>query len=308
MKILVTGGAGFIGSHVTDTYIEAGHEVIIVDNLVTGKKENINPKATYVKADVRTDKVQDLIKKEKPDVINHHAAHINVGKSVEDPQFDADANILGLLNVMQAAVKAGSVKKIIFASTGGAMYGEQLTPFTETMPPQPLSPYGISKRAGELYLYFYWYQYGISYTALRYANVYGPRQNPHGEAGVISIFAEKLIKGEQLVINGDGLQTRDYVYVGDVAHANLLALREDIIGEINIGTAIETDVNQIYDLVTKYFETDVKAVHGPARSGEQRVSSLNYALANTKLGWRPRVVLDKGIEHTVDWYKQDFTK
>jgi len=303
MKIIVTGGAGFIGSHVADTFINEGHDVIIVDNLITGKKENINPKATFHQMDIGSQDFYDLIVSEKPDVIDHHAAHIHVGKSVEDPGFDAKNNIMATINMMQAAKEAGSVKKVIFASTGGAMYGNKQTPFDESMMPQPLSPYGISKRSAELYFYFYFNQFQIPFTALRYANVYGPRQNPHGEAGVISIFLEKLNQGETPVIFGDGTQTRDYVFVGDVAKANLLALNSDQVGEFNIGTTIETDVNQIYSLVVKYYETDIKAEHGPARPGEQKTSSLNYQKAKNDLNWEPSVSLEEGIEKTVKHFK-----
>lgn len=303
MKIVVTGGAGFIGSHVADTFISEGHDVIIVDNLISGKKENINPKATFHQMDIGSQDFFDLIVSVSPDVIDHHAAHIHVGKSVEDPAFDAKNNIMATINMMQAAKEAGSVKKVIFASTGGAMYGNKQTPFDESMMPQPLSPYGISKRSAELYLYFYFNQFQIPFTALRYANVYGPRQNPHGEAGVISIFLEKLNQGETPVIFGDGTQTRDYVFVGDVAHANLLALNSDKVGEFNIGTTIEADVNQIYSSVAKYYGTDIKAEYGPARPGEQKTSSLNYQKAKNDLKWEPSVSLEEGIEKTVQYFK-----
>jgi UDP-glucose 4-epimerase len=303
MKILVTGGAGFIGSHVADLFISEGHEVIIVDNLSSGQEKNINSKATFHQMDIGSQDFFDLIVSEKPDVIDHHAAHIHVGKSVEDPVFDAKNNILATINMMQAAKEAGSVKKVIFASTGGAMYGNKQTPFDESMMPQPLSPYGISKRSAELYLYFYFNQYQIPFIALRYANVYGPRQNPHGEAGVISIFLDKLNSGETPIIFGDGSQTRDYVFVGDVAKANLLALSSSQISEFNIGTSIETDVNQIYSLVAKYYKTEVKAEHGPARAGEQKTSNLSFYKAKKDLSWEPSVSLEEGIEKTVQYFK-----
>lgn len=303
MKIMVTGGAGFIGSHVADTFISEGHDVIIVDNLISGKEKNINPKATFHQMDIGSQDFYDLIVSEKPDVIDHHAAHIHVGKSVEDPAFDAQNNIMATINMMQAAKEAGSVKKVIFASTGGAMYGNKQTPFDESMMPQPLSPYGISKRSAELYLYFYFNQFKIPFTALRYSNVYGPRQNPHGEAGVISIFLEKLNQGETPIIFGDGTQTRDYVYVGDVAKANLLALNSKEVGEFNIGTTIEADVNRIYSLVAKFYGTDIKAEHGPARLGEQKTSSLDYQKAKNDLSWEPSVNLEEGIKKTVEYFK-----
>jgi len=302
MKILVTGGAGFIGSHVVDTFVDAGHGVTVADDLSSGKKENLNPKAAYITVDIRSQEMRELVMDGQFEVIDHHAAHIHVGRSVENPLHDADVNILGTLNIMEGAKASGTVKHVIFASTGGAMYGNKQVPFEETMPPQPLSPYGISKRAAELYLYFYSQQYGIKYTALRYANVYGPRQNPHGEAGVISIFFEKLKRNEQPFINGDGTQTRDYVFVGDVARANLLALQKKVTGEFNIGTTIETDVNEIYRLVAESAGSTVQANHGSARPGEQKTSALSYAKAKEVLGWTPQVILSEGIGKTADYY------
>jgi UDP-glucose 4-epimerase len=302
MKILVTGGAGFIASHVADLYIESGHEVVILDDMSTGQAHNVNPKATLVEADIRSPGAFDLVKNGGFEAINHHAAHIHVGRSVENPRFDADVNIMGTLNLMAAAKESGTVKQVIFASTGGAMYGHKQTPFDEHMAPQPLSPYGISKRAVELYLYFYQEQYGITYTSLRYANVYGPRQNPFGEAGVISIFLDKLKADQQPVINGDGTQTRDYVFVKDVARANLLALEKRVSGEFNIGTTIETDVNEIYNLVKKAAGANKEAVHGPERPGEQRTSSLAFGKAKELLSWEPIVPLDEGIRITTDYF------
>jgi UDP-glucose 4-epimerase len=291
MRILVTGGAGFIASHVVDAYIAAGHEVLIFDDLSTGRKENLNEQAKFFEVDIRSQEAADIILQEKPEVINHHAAHIHVGRSVLDPQHDADINIFGSLNLLKAAKEAGSVSHFIFAATGGAMYGPKQTPFVETMIPQPLSPYGISKRSVELYLFFYQETYGISFTSLRYANVYGPRQNPFGEAGVISIFLDKLKQQQQPVINGDGKQTRDYVFVGDVASANLLALQKRPSGEFNIGTSIETDVNEIYALVREAAGASIDASHGPARAGEQQTSSLDYTKARDILGWEPQIAL-----------------
>lgn len=303
MKILVTGGAGFIGSHVADAYIQAGHEVIIFDDLSTGVKENINPKAKFYEVDISSDEAGDIFLKEKPDILNHHAAQIRIDVAVKDPIRDLETNTIALIRLMERAKEAKFLKKVIFASTGGAMYGHKQTPFVETMIPQPLSPYGISKRSSELYLNFYQEQYQIPYVALRYANVYGPRQNPHGEAGVVAIFCNALLTGTQPVINGDGTQTRDYVFVADVVKANLLATEKDSIGELNIGTGIETDVNRIYELVAADLESQVKPEHGPARPGEQRTSSLSYALAEEKLGWQPSVDLETGIKETVQFFK-----
>ncbi len=303
MKILVTGGAGFIGSHVVDTYIEAGHSVLIIDNLSTGKKQFINSKATFFECDI-TDKehIEHIIKEEQPEVINHHAAHIQVGNSVKNPQFDATHNIIGLLNIMEAA-KTIHPKKIIMASTGGAMYGNKQTPFDESMKEEPLSPYGVSKRAGELYLNYYYQQYHIPFISLRYSNVYGPRQNPHGESGVIAIFSELLAQGKQPLINGDGTHTRDYGYVKDVATANLKALNSDFIGELNIGTQTEISTNQVFDAVTQEFGISIGKKHGPERPGEQVTSSLSFKKANQILGWKPSISFEDGVTSVVTWYK-----
>ncbi|MBI2309861.1 NAD-dependent epimerase/dehydratase family protein [Candidatus Collierbacteria bacterium] len=304
MKILVTGGAGFIASHVIDAYISKGHEVIIIDDLSTGVKENINPLARFFEGSIADEEfVESVISSQKPEVLNHHAAHINVGKSVDDPKFDAAINILGTINLMQSLVKYKSLKKVIFASTGGAMYGNKPTPFNEEMMSAPLSPYGVSKRSAELYLGFYHAQYGIPFVALRYANVYGPRQNPNGEAGVVSIFSKKILERKQPVINGDGSQTRDYVFVEDVVEANVLALETSEVGVFNIGTSIETDVNSIFELVGNNFGADWKQVHGPSRAGEQITSSLSFKKAKQILNWQPKIKLEDGIKKTVEWFK-----
>lgn len=302
-KVLVTGGAGFIGSHVVDTYVAAGHDVVVADNFSTGIPDNVPESVPLYEVDITDgDIVRQLIAHEKPEIINHHAAHIQVGYSVENPQFDAQNNILGLLNIMEAARKEGGVRKVIMASTGGAMYGDQPTPFVETMSPQPLSPYGISKRAGELYLYFYQVQYGIAYTVLRYANVYGPRQNAHGESGVVAIFMERMMAGKDVVINGTGTNTRDYVYVGDVARANLLALERDVSGEFNIGTGVETSTNDVFALISAALRWEKEAAYGPARPGEQLRSALNAEKARRELGWEPTVPFAEGIRLTADFF------
>jgi UDP-glucose 4-epimerase len=304
MNILITGGAGFIASHVSDAYIAEGHQVTVVDNLSTGKTEYINPQAQFIQADI-TDKakIQEIIRTLKPEVINHHAAHIQVGNSVKNPQFDAENNIIALLHIMEAAKEVG-VQKVIMASTGGAMYGDKPVPFTEEMKEQPLSPYGISKRSGELYLYYYYKQYGIPFIALRYSNVYGPRQNPHGESGVIAIFSEMLSQGKTPVINGDGTHTRDYVYVGDVARANVLALHSSYVGEINIGTETEVSTNEVFRKVVQELGVDAPEEHGPERPGEQVQSSLAYKHAQEILGWSPTVSFDQGVKEVVAWYKK----
>lgn len=303
MKILLTGGAGFIASHVADKYIENGHDLVIIDNLSTGQREFLNRKAKFIQADITDkDKIQAIILAEKPDVINHHAAHIQVGYSVKDPQFDAQNNILGILNIMEAA-KQVPIKKIIMASTGGAMYGNKKTPFVEDMKEEPLSPYGVSKRSGELYLNYYHEQYKIPFISLRYANVYGPRQNPHGESGVIAIFAEMIHKGKQPIINGDGSHTRDYVFVGDVAKANLLALESNYVGALNIGTSTEISTNEVFEKVVKEFGSNIDKKFGPERPGEQVTSSLSFAKAKEVLAWQPEIDFDKGVQMTINWYK-----
>lgn len=304
-KVLVTGGAGFIGSHIVDRYLSEGHDVAVLDDLSTGVKENINSQTRFYRGSVTDEKfLEEVIEKERPEVLNHLAAHIHVGKSVMDPLFDATVNIDGTINLMQALIGIGGCKKVIFSSTGGAMYGEKQTPFNENMIPTPLSPYGVSKRASELYLGFYQAQYEIPCISLRYANVYGPRQNPHGEAGVVSIFSKNILENRQPVINGDGEQTRDYVYVDDVVEANMLALNADTSGFFNIGTGIETDVNRIFQLVNKHFGTSWQEVHGLARAGEQKTSSLLCREAEKTLGWKPKVGLEEGIKMTVEWFKE----
>lgn len=303
MRILVTGGAGFIGSHIVDTYINAGHDVIVVDDLSTGKRENLNSKARFIQADIQDPTVRQLIVQEKIEVLNHHAAQMDVRRSVADPLFDARINILGMLNLLEGAREAG-VKKIIFASSGGTVYGEQETfPATEEHTTRPICPYGVSKRTGEHYLYFYNVEYRIPYVALRYANIYGPRQDPHGEAGVVAIFTLRLLAGEQPIINGDGKQTRDYVFVGDVARANLTALQTDYIGPINIGTGSETDVNQLFGYLRQLTGVPAPEMHGPAKSGEQRRSVLAWGRARQLLGWQPEMNIEEGLRRTVEYFR-----
>lgn len=305
MKILVTGGAGFIASHVVDAYINLGHDVVVVDNLSSGKKEFINKKAKFYQADIRDrDKISRIFVKERPEVINHHAAQISVRNSVEDPLNDAEVNLLGLLNLLEEGRKIG-VKKIIFASSGGVVYGEATNiPTPEDYNPlQPLSPYGVSKLASEYFLHVYQKMYKMPYIALRYSNVYGPRQNPHGEAGVVAIFSLKLLKGGNPIINGDGKQTRDYIYVGDVVEANKIALTSSEIGSFNIGTGIETNVLEIYQNIKEITGTSASAKHGPAKSGEQKRSVLSFQKARKILGWEPKVILKEGLKKTVEYFR-----
>ena len=303
MKILVTGGAGFIASHITDALINKGHQVFVLDNLLTGFEGNINPKAKFIKADICDKEISKLFEKEKFDVVNHHAAQMDVRRSVADPSFDANTNILGTINLLQNCVKTG-VKKFMFASTGGAVYGEQsYFPADENHPTSPLSPYGISKLTVEKYLFFYNAQYKLRYSILRYANIYGPRQNSAGEAGVIAIFSNKLLKNEQPIINGTGMQTRDYVFVGDVVKANILALDDQSNDIYNVGTAKETNVNEIYNLLNNIVGHGQKEKHGPAALGEQMRSVITSEKLFNKFGWKPSTTLEEGLQKTVEFFR-----
>jgi UDP-glucose 4-epimerase len=306
MKILVTGGAGFIGSHVVDRYLDLGHRVVVVDNFVTGKKENLNSKARLYEVDIRDQKaVEEIFAQEKPEVLNHHAAQMDVRKSVADPIYDCQVNILGLLNLLEAGLK-NNLRKVIFASSGGVVYGdaEKLPTPEDYDPKRPLSPYGVAKLTSENYLYFYFKNYNLPFVALRYANVYGPRQDPFGEAGVVAIFSQKLLKNEQPVINGDGKQTRDYVYVDDVVEANVLSLDKKINGPLNIGTAKETSVNEIFHLLQSLIKTGFSERHGPEKPGEQRRSALECSRAKILLDWRAKTSLKRGLAQTVDFFRK----
>ncbi|NMO19266.1 NAD-dependent epimerase/dehydratase family protein [Pyxidicoccus fallax] len=304
MKVLVTGGAGFIGSHVCDEFLRSGHEVIALDDLSGGKKENLDPRVRLVVQDIRSREAAELIKAEKPQVLCHLAAQMDVRRSVDDPSFDADVNIRGMLNLLEAARVSG-VKKVIFSSTGGAIYGEQdVFPAPENHPTRPVSPYGVSKAAGELYLGYYRAQYGLPYVALRYANVYGPRQNPHGEAGVVAIFSQRAIAGQGCTIYGEGKQTRDFVFGPDVARANRLAFEKDYVGAINIGTGVETDINRLYALLAEAAGSSAQVTHAPARPGEQMRSCIDNALAKKVLGWEPTVDLREGLRRTIAFFRE----
>lgn len=303
MKILVTGGAGFIASHITDAFINEGHEVFVLDDLSTGFEKNINQKAKFIKANICDKSLSQLFEKEKFDVVNHHAAQMDVRRSVADPAFDANTNIIGTINLLQNSVKMG-VKKFMFASTGGAVYGEQsYFPADEKHPTSPLSPYGISKLAVEKYLFFYNAQYKLSYTVLRYANIYGPRQNPFGEAGVVAIFSSKLLKGEQTIINGTGKQTRDYVFVGDVVKANVLTLNDSVSDIYNVGTGKETDVNELFNDLNKITDKGMPEKHGPAAPGEQMRSVITSEKLFNKFKWKPDTPLKDGLRKTADYFK-----
>ena len=303
MKVLVTGGAGFIGSHVCDAFLRAGHEVIALDNLSSGKRENLDPRVRLAVMDIRSPEAAELIRSERPHALCHLAAQMDVRRSVEDPRFDAEANILGMLNLLEASRVAG-VKKVIFSSTGGAIYGEQdVFPAPENHPTRPVSPYGVSKASGELYLGYYKAQYGLQYVALRYANVYGPRQNPHGEAGVVAIFSQRLVAGQPCTIFGDGGQTRDFVFGPDVARANLLAFEKDYVGAVNIGTGIETDINRLFAGLAEAAGSTQPVTHAPGKPGEQRRSCIDPSLAKKVLGWEPTVGLTEGLRKTVEFFR-----
>lgn len=304
MKIVITGGAGFIASQVTDAYVALGHEVLIIDNLSSGLRSNLNSKATFVEADLRSEAAAQAVERFAPDVLNLHAAQIDVRRSVTDPRLDVDTNVGGALNLLEAARRGGRLTRAVYAASGGSMYGETtVVPTPETEPPAPVSPYGVSKFTCELYLNCWKALYGLHYVALRYANVYGPRQNPHGEAGVVAIFAERLLRDEPCTIYGDGGQTRDFVFSGDVVKANVLALTTDYCGGVNIGTGIESDVNQVFALLAKHVGLDRKPRYAPARPGEQRRSVLAVSKASKVLGWAPTHSLDQGLAATIAWYR-----
>ncbi|MBI4698796.1 MAG: NAD-dependent epimerase/dehydratase family protein [Nitrospirae bacterium] len=304
MKVLVTGGAGFIGSHIVDRLIEEGCKVVIVDDLSTGRLQNINSNASFYKLDIQSPELENVFRTELPDHVNHHAAQMDVRRSVSDPIYDANINVLGTINILQNCIKY-KTKKVIFASSGGAIYGEQeVYPAPETHPLRPISPYGITKLVAEHYLYYYKKVFGLDYTVLRYANVYGPRQDPFGEAGVVAIFIQRMLKEEQPVINGDGSQTRDFVYVKDVVAANILAIKSNTSENIfNIGTGIETSVNEIFSHVAAIINPDVIKKHGPHKQGEQLRSVIDHARAQKCLIWEPKTSLREGLRKTCDYFK-----
>lgn len=305
MKILVTGGAGFIASQIADAYLKEGHEVYILDNLSTGFLKNVNPKAQFVQADISSASLIKLFEQVKFDVVNHHAAQIDVRKSVNDPVFDANTNILGTINLLQTSIKTG-VKKFMFASTGGAIYGEQdYFPADEKHPTNPVSPYGITKLSIEKYLYFYKNEYGLKYTILRYANVYGPRQNPFGEAGVVAIFTNKLIRNENPIINGDGRQTRDYVFVEDVVNANLITLKDDSSEIYNVGTGSETSVNELFTKLNNIAGNKAAEKHGPAPKGEQARSVISSEKLFITFKWKPSITIEEGLKKTFEFFNSN---
>ncbi|MDP2173049.1 MAG: NAD-dependent epimerase/dehydratase family protein [Candidatus Cloacimonadaceae bacterium] len=307
MKILITGAAGFIASHVADAYLDAGHEVVIVDNLATGYKHNLNPRAKFYQIDICDPFLGEVFAAEQPDIVNHHAAQISVPKSIEDPFFDVEVNVKGLINILENCVKY-HVNKVIFISSGGAIYGEaEEYPTTENYQPKPLSVYAINKMVGESYLHFYYHQYQLNYTVLRYANVYGPRQVSHGEAGVVSIFIEKLLNGHIPTIYAypnetDGM-IRDYVYVADVVRANLLALGRGDNDQFNIGTCVETTTKQLYNTIQWQMGFDIPPHWGEARKGDLHRSMLDYGKAFKELGWSPIYTLEQGVGETIKFFR-----
>ena len=303
MNVIVTGGAGFIASHIVDALVEAGHQTAVIDNFISGQRQNLNPRAKLYELDIRDEKAGEAFQNFRPDVLIHHAAQLDVRASVADPGFDADVNIIGSLRLLENCVRY-KVRKVVFASTGGAIYGEQdYFPADENHPERPISPYGVAKLSVEKYLYYYQVVYGIPFTALRYTNVYGPRQNPHGEAGVVAIFSEKMLSKKTPLITGAGLQTRDYVFVEDVVRANMLAMESEFSGSLNIGTGLETDVNTLFAQIRDHIDPNIEPVHGEEKKGEQLRSVVDNKKAEKILGWRPETNLRDGLAQTVDFFK-----
>lgn len=302
-KIIVTGGAGFIGSNIVDKFIELGHQVCVIDDLSTGFLENLNPKAKFYLMDIRSKKIEQIFKKEKPEILCHYAAQIDLRRSMEEPVADGEINIIGTLNLLSFCVKHHT-KKIIYASTAG-VYGEQMAfPADEDHPLNPVSPYGITKLTTEKYLSFFKDYYGLNFISLRYSNVYGPRQRPKGEAGVVAIFCERLLNKKKAIINGEGKQTRDFVFVEDVVWANLLALKYPKSDIFNIGTGKETDINKLFSLIKDESKSKQKEIHGSEVKGEQKRSVLDFSKAKKLLGWEPKYDLIKGIEKTIEFYRK----
>jgi UDP-glucose 4-epimerase len=310
MKILVTGGAGFIGSHVVDAYVAAGHEVAVLDNMATGREENVNPEARLFRADVREKTLVDqAIGAFKPDVVNHHAAQAEVTKSVADPGNDASINVVGGLNVLRACVD-NSVRKVIFSSTGGALYGEpDIVPSDEDHPIRPLSPYGTSKYAFEQYLATFQRTFGLNYTTLRYANIYGARQDFLAEEGrVVAIFASRMIEGKPLTIDWDGNQSRDMLHVGDVAMANIAALEGGDGGTYHISTGIPVTVNDLFRKLALVTEYRMEPRRGPQRKGDVYRIALDNTRAKQDLGWEPRILLEEGLRLTVEYFRDQIAR
>ena len=306
MRIMVTGGCGFIGSHLVDKLIDKGHNVCVVDNLSTGDIKNLNPEAQFYQMDIRDEKIDDVFQKDQPEVVFHLAAQINVRKSEEDPFLDIDVNIKGSVNVIKCFLKVKKREKFIFASTGGVMYGDtDIFPTPETVEPFPLCPYGISKLTVEKYLVYFSAFYNLKFAALRYGNVYGPRQNAYAEAGVIAIFSTNILEGKTPTIFGDGEQTRDFVYIEDIVKANLLMLESPVCGIFNVGTGKETSVNQIFDYIKSASGMDIKKVHTEPKKGEIKRSCLSPEKIKKMAGWKAEVPIEEGIRKTFNWFKEN---
>ncbi|MHB8141724.1 MAG: NAD-dependent epimerase/dehydratase family protein [Vulcanimicrobiaceae bacterium] len=306
MRIIVTGGAGFIGSHIADAYVAAGHEVLVLDSLWEhggGRRSNVPERAGFVHMDVRDEQVERIVREFKPEVVSHHAAQHSVAIGSRDPKYDADVNVRGLLNVLDACVRGG-VKKVIFASSGATFGTPDHLPIDERTPQRPESPYGITKMVAEHYLRFYRSEHGLDFTALRYGNVYGPRQDPSGEAGVVSIFIGRFIKHEGVRIDWDGEQTRDYVYVKDVAEANLAALERGSAGCYCIGTGVRTSVNAIYHALVEICGFEAPITAGPKRAGDARDAQFNPELAARELDWTPQTNLLDGMRRTYAYFAE----
>ena len=303
MKVLVTGGAGFIGSHLVDALTEHGHSVVVVDNLSTGRRENVNPKARFYEMSICSYQLREVFEAEKPALVNHQAAQTVVHQSVDDPVFDAEQNILGSLNLILQCLRF-RVRKIIYASSGGAVYGEpQYRPVDERHPINPISQYGVSKHTAERYLELYGVEHGLEYVVLRYSNVYGPRQSPNGEAGVVSIFTGQMLRGERPTIFGQGDKTRDYVHVSDVVAANLLAMEKGKNTIYNIGTGVETSDQELFDILAELIGYKNGLHYAPVRRGEVLRICLEYSKARKELGWQPHILLKQGVSKTVTYYK-----
>ncbi|MEC7641812.1 MAG: NAD-dependent epimerase/dehydratase family protein [Nitrospinota bacterium] len=302
MNILVTGGCGFIGSHIVDAYIQHNHRVIVLDNLSSGKKANLNPQAIFYHMDLLDPEVKTIFQKEQIEVINHHAAQASVQRSISDPVFDANSNIIGALQLMENALSFG-IKRVIFASTGGAMYGDQVTlPACESFPSKPPSPYGISKLSVENYLEFYKNTCNLSSITLRYSNVFGPRQDPHGEAGVVAIFCNRLAEHQSPVIFGDGEQTRDFISIADVVRGNLLALDSSCTGIFNLGTGKETSLNDLTKQMVRISGRQVEIKYGPAKQGEQKRSAINPTKFQEQFGWQPQKTMEEALLDTWQFF------
>ena len=306
MRIIVTGGAGFIGSHVVDRFLELGHDVMVVDNLWShggGRRDNVPPRAGFAMMDIRDEDLARLFFEFKPQVVCHHAAQHSVAIGSRDPKYDAQVNVLGLLNVLEASVKA-SVRKVIYASSGATYGTPARLPIDEHTPQLPESPYGITKLMGEHYLRFFARERGVDFTALRYANVYGPRQDPNGEAGVIAIFASRFLARKGVRIDWDGEQTRDYVYVDDIAQCNVLALERGSGSCYPIGTGKRTSVNELYKALVEISGFEAPIEHAPKRSGDVREAQFSYELAKRELGWEPKVALLDGMRKTYEYFRE----